>query len=156
MRLNPELVAKCEALAAPAAAHRPGLDAGPLTVVVRVETPNPLNGSHGNYYATAARAKRQLKATLDALGIARLEGRADPARFADGCVVSMRRVCPGRGLASDALPGALKHIRDGVAQWLLGGKPGERDDDPAITWEPPTQGRLGKAKGVVVCIRRRD
>lgn len=36
--------------------------------------------------------------------------------------------------ADDNLAASMKSVRDTVAQWLLGGKMGERDEDPRLTW----------------------
>lgn len=96
---------------------------------VIIETPNPLNGSHGSHFKVAARGKKQVEATQAALF-----GRFNyKPLLAPGCTVTLTR-CSSGTLASDALPGALKHIRDAVAQWLLGGEIGRMDDDPRLTW----------------------
>lgn len=59
-------------------------------------------------------------------------------------VVLLTRVAP-RELDSDNLQGALKHVRDGVADAL-----GVDDRDERVTWAPCDQ-RKGKA-GVVIEI----
>jgi hypothetical protein len=127
-----------------------------LTVAVSVQTPNPLNGSHGHWAASSALARKQVKATLDALEFLRLSGRcpdADRAALELGCAVTLRRVCPSPGLDDDGLRASLKHVRDAVAQWLLSGRLGEMDSDLRITWGYE-QSRLGKTSGVVVTLTR--
>lgn len=53
------------------------------------------------------------------------------------CTVLLTRVAP-RALDDDNLRGALKSVRDGVADWL-----GVDDRDPRVTWE------YGQRKGPV-------
>ncbi len=96
---------------------------------IPIKTPNPLNGSHGSPFATARRAREQVEATQIAL----LQRAPFRAALAAGCRITLTRCCAGK-LADDALPGALKHIRDAVAQWLLGGEIGQLDDDPRLEW----------------------
>jgi len=56
----------------------------------------------------------------------------------------------GRRLDADNLYGAMKAAKDCVAAWLLGGKSGERDDDPQLTWA--FDQRPGGERGVLVLI----
>ncbi len=50
------------------------------------------------------------------------------------CIVRMTRC--GRRLDDDNLRGALKYVRDAIAELLVPGKAvGRADDDPGITWE---------------------
>lgn len=162
-----DIEAKCEALHRPRGNPRQTLapdarwaeaakpDPVRLTVAISIATPNPLNGRR--HWHTAARlAREQVRATLAALNYLRLSGRVDAdgmARLATGCTVLLRRVCPSPGLADDALHGALKHVRDAVAQWILGGRIGERDSDRRLVWGYE-QSRLGKASGVIVTLTR--
>lgn len=44
-------------------------------------------------------------------------------------VITLTRVAPSRGLDSDNLPVSMKHVRDGIADWL-----GIDDRDPRVTW----------------------
>ena len=131
-------------------------DAVSLTVAVSIGTPNPLNGSHQHWGTVARRAKEQVRATRDALEYARLSGRIDAAGLAllaAGCTVIVRRVCPSAGLDDDGLRAAIKHPVDAVAQWLLGGKLGERDNDPRIRW-CYEQSRLGRTSGLIITLTR--
>lgn len=67
------------------------------------------------------------------------------------CVVSITRLS-ARVVGTDMAISSTKHVRDAIAVWLLGGKPGERDDDPAIEWEYPPPERA-KQTGVRIEIR---
>lgn len=49
------------------------------------------------------------------------------------CEIILTRYAP-RSLDSDNLQGAFKWIRDTIAQWFLGGRPGRKDSDPCFTW----------------------
>lgn len=56
-----------------------------------------------------------------------LKGKQRPAL---PCVVLLRRVAPSNGLdAHDNLPGSLKGVVDGIAEWL-----GIDDRDPRVKW----------------------
>lgn len=65
------------------------------------------------------------------------------------CVITLTRLAP-RPLDDDNLRGALKSVRDGIADWA-----GVDDRDPAIKWEYG-QGKAEKGApsyGVLVSIR---
>lgn len=98
--------------------------------VLDIKTPNPLN-SRKPWWVESKKSKDHLAAVAAALFDVE---RAIRDELAKGCTVRMVRGSAGK-LADDALPGALKHVRDGIAVWLLGGKPGEMDDDERISWE---------------------
>ena len=115
--------------------HRLGLESGgptPGVVSVRacVPTPNPSNGSRGSLGKAIGLAKRQ-RAAVEAA----LFGQAPPP---GPWVVTLTRASAG-AIAGDGLQTALKRIRDSVAVFLLGGRQGERDDDPSITWAYATR-----------------
>lgn len=100
-----------------------------VTTTIPVRTSNPLNGSWGHWRPKAAMRKRQRAAAAVAL-CAAAPGAPVGAYLASGCVVSLTRIAPSRGLDDDALPAALKSIRDGLADWL-----GLADDrDPRVRW----------------------
>lgn len=66
-------------------------------------------------------------------------------------IVTVTRVAPKAGLARhDALPGSLKHVVDGVALALFGGRIGEGDDRKDVWWA--YEQRKGKPAAVVVTI----
>ena len=130
------------------------LDEPYVSVTIPVRTPNPLNSGAGrsqHWRPLAKEAARQRDFTTIAFwGVSNSTWRALSA----GCVVTMTRLSVGT-LADDALPGALKHVRDVIAQHLFGGTPGERDDDPRATWECQ-QLRCGRGEfGVIVSVRKR-
>jgi hypothetical protein len=107
--------------------HKLGLTApvGLISVRVLIPTPNPSNGSRGGWQRAARIAKQQREAVA-----AVLLGQAHPpAPWA----VTLTRSSAGK-LDPDNLQTALKRVRDAVAQFLLGGRIGERDNDPQIEW----------------------
>lgn len=87
-------------------------------VVVPVRTENPLNGTHGHWRVKAAARKRQRRAA---------HLMCPPAALP--CTVRLVRLSAGT-LDDDNLRGALKAIRDGVADRL-----GVPDNDPRVRWE---------------------
>jgi hypothetical protein len=126
------------------------LAAPPAVVSVRVliPTPNPSNQSRQGAWQKAVRlAKQQREAVLLVLG----NQPAPPAPW----VVTMTRVSAGT-LADDALPTALKRVRDSVGVYLLGGATGQRDSDPSITWVcRQARGKRGQP-AVDIEIKTRD
>jgi hypothetical protein len=112
---------------APGAVAKGETSVPPAVVSVRVlvPTPNPTRGSQGNWRAGAALAKRQREAVALVLF-----GMTPPAA---PWTVTLTRVSAGR-LDDDNLRAALKHVRDACAAFLLGGTPGEMDDDSRLTW----------------------
>jgi hypothetical protein len=98
--------------------------------------------SRGARMAAAAKAKQQRQSV--ALVFYR------HARPALPLVCTVTRVAPGRGLdPHDNLPGACKHIVDGVAAWL------EIDDrDPRISWRYE-QRADGRTVGVGIRLEAR-
>ena len=117
-----------------------------VSVRVLVETPNPTRGSQGNWRAGAALARRQRKA-VEAV----LFGVPKPA---GPWVVTITRAVAGT-LDDDNLRPALKHVRDQVGVYLLGGKPGEHDDSPLVTWCYEERRGKRNAPAVDVEIRTR-
>jgi hypothetical protein len=95
--------------------------------VVPVKTTNPLNGSWGHWTAKSRARKAQRGGTVEALRTAFLTSTYE-VKFP--VQVHLVRVAPSNGLDDDALPAALKSIRDGVADWL------GLDDDrtPLVRW----------------------
>lgn len=91
-----------------------------------------------HWSARAARAKRQRS-------VARMMCRAQAVAVGLPAVVTMTRIAPSRGLDDDNLAGALKSVRDGIADAF-----GVDDRDPRIVWRC-AQGR-GKQYWVEVEI----
>jgi hypothetical protein len=75
------------------------------------------NGSHGHWAALASRRKRERWAAFVLCPAAAVP-----------CTVLLTRLSAGQ-LDDDNLRGALKGIRDGVADRL-----GVKDNDPRVTW----------------------
>jgi len=98
--------------------------------VLNIKTPNPLN-LRRHWAAKYKTSAQHLQAVAAALADVEKQIRDELAK---GCIIRLVRGSAGK-VDSDALPGCLKHVRDGVAAWLLGGKPGQMDDDERITWE---------------------
>ncbi len=98
--------------------------AADVALTVEVTTPNPLNrsGRSRHFWAVDADRKRVEEAT--AVG---LHGLVPPRLPA---AVTLTRVSPATLDAHDGLPAALKHVVDGLAEWL-----GCDDGDTsAVTW----------------------
>lgn len=75
----------------------------------------------------AKRAARTKNHRILAWGLLR-EADKGP-RLLGACEVVMTRIAP-RNLDDDNLRGALKAVRDGVADWL-----GVKDNDPRVRWQ---------------------
>lgn len=115
-----------------------------VCVTVHVSTPNPTNGSQGNWRLAAKRAREQRDATYLALMNVYLTPPAPTDR-----IVRLTRISVGR-LDDDGPQSALKHIRDAVAVFLFGGRPGEHDNDPRVTWKYEQQpGKRGHPAVVI-------
>lgn len=99
-----------------------------LMRLVKVRTVSRTNGPRIDR-AAISRPKREREAVEAAFADVRFQ----MADFASGCVVTMTR-CGPRGLDEDNLSGALKSVRDAIAQLIYGGTPGQRDDDPRCEW----------------------
>jgi len=100
-----------------------------VSCVVFVPTPNPCNGG----WTARQRmhySKEQRERTLQAL-------RAYPdslkGKFAAGCTITICRLS-SKNVDKLNLAACLKHVIDAIAMWILGGTPGERDDDPKLEW----------------------
>ena len=95
--------------------------------VVPVKTVSEAN-SHAHWRARSTRAKSHRHAAYvamhDALGASR-----EAMRLTRTIEIVLTRVAPSSGLDSDNLPTSLKHVRDGLADWL-----GIDDRDPRVTW----------------------
>lgn len=94
----------------------------------------------------AARHRRRKRQRADAYLIVGLMARVESLRVP--CVVTLTRIAP-RGLDGDNLQGALKAIRDGVADGL-----GVDDGDPRITWLYDQRRGGAKSYGVEITIGR--
>lgn len=88
-----------------------------MSVLLPLRTQGP-NGSHGHWRVLAARRKRERFAAFA----------ATPAHPLP-CTVRLIRLSAGT-LDDDNLRGALKGVRDGVADRL-----GVPDNDPRVRWE---------------------
>jgi hypothetical protein len=100
-----------------------------LEVVVPLALPNPLN-ARGSTRQRVARPKRQRESVLASLAWFQLT----PAFMGGPWRVTLTRL-GGRAMDDDGLQASLKAVRDAVAMWLVGGTPGERDNDDRITWD---------------------
>jgi hypothetical protein len=119
-----------------------------LTVGVKIESRANLDSSRPWIYRH--RANKALDGTLGVLLVAKVPPEVR-AKLAAGCIVRLTRIGPRR-LDRDNLHAALKHVRDLIAQWLLAGRPGQRDEDARIDWREPVQEGRGKAYGLSVVI----
>lgn len=102
-----------------------------VCVTVPVKTVNPTNGRQ-DWWRVSKRIKAEHAAVLQSLQNVPESTRT---ALAKGCVVTMTRLSAGHLDPVDGLPPTLKGIKDAVAAWLLGGKPGERDEDDRVTWK---------------------
>lgn len=84
-------------------------------MILPIKTVNPLNGQHGHWRKTAARRKRERHTAAIMVPAYKL-----PA------VVTLTRLSAGT-LDDDAVPAAMKSIRDGICD-----KVGIPDNDPRI------------------------
>lgn len=118
-----------------------------MRVPVRLQSRANLDGSR--HWRFRDRANKALKKLLgDTL---EYEVPKDVrAKLAEGCIVRMTRIAPRR-LDDDNNRMAAKGVRDLIAQVLLGGQMGRRDDDPRIEWRYG-QERDGKNYGLRVQI----
>jgi hypothetical protein len=105
-----------------------------------LRTESQLNGQHGHWATRARRTKaHRITARLKVLSW------FDVRMLAMGpCRVTLTRVAP-RALDGDNLQGALKAVRDGVADAL-----GVNDADPRVTWAYAQ--RRGKAREYAVLV----
>jgi hypothetical protein len=99
----------------------PTADPEGTTVVVPLDLPNPLNMGGKALMGWRLRAGKHHRVAVRVAFLAIGETDRTLARFAAGCEVRMTRVGPRR-MADDAVPGALKHVRDVVAQMIFGGE----------------------------------
>lgn len=97
-----------------------------MKVVTSIRTVSEANRRE-HWAARARRAKGQRLQARVALLVADRVAWREVCRTAPGVVVELMRV--GRRLDDDNLRGALKAIRDGVADWL-----GWDDGDPRYEW----------------------
>lgn len=112
-----------------------------IAFTIPVRTVSEAN-SHQHWRERQRRAKAQRKhAELVSLRAKHHLGVHKP-EFDPPCTVTMTRISP-RELDDDNLAGALKHVRDGIADAL-----GINDRDPRVTWA--TKQRRGPAKTYLV------
>lgn len=91
------------------------MSARPFKTLLPLKTVNPLNGQHGHWRKTAARRKSERSTAFVMVPVFKL-----PA------TVTLTRLSAGT-LDDDAVPGAMKSIRDGICD-----KVGIPDNDPRI------------------------
>jgi hypothetical protein len=103
-------------------------EANSIFVVLPLLTKSP---NVGRALRTHFRLVRETREMVEAAMFAHVTKRAV---LAAGCTVTMTRLSFGTLDKDDNLRGALKWVKDSVAAFLLGGRPGERDDGPAIDW----------------------
>jgi hypothetical protein len=97
---------------------------GTTTVFLPIKTVSEANrADHEHWAVRSKRAKTQRTGTREAL-VAKL---GEP--FELPLHVHLVRVTFGPGLDSDNLPISMKHLRDGIADWL-----GINDRDPRVVW----------------------
>lgn len=121
---------------------------GSVFVVVPGQFPNLLNHTGGRTRDRMKRPRQQREAVAACLFAheSKREG------LAAGCVVLMTRISAGT-LADEGLRASMKHVKDEVARWLIGGKIGERDEDSRLDWRYD-QKSLGRGRhGVTISIR---
>jgi hypothetical protein len=119
-----------------------------ICVTVKAKTKGPNSREH--HYARAKRvADEQLELSL--LLSAHTMKRE---HLVGGCVVTLCRV--GKRVDDDNLRGYLKGLRDGAAQWLLGGRMGEMDSDSRIEWRYDQRYLGPTSAGVVVSIAPKE
>lgn len=127
-----------------------------ISVLLPIDTPNPLNGSHQHWHAVSARRRTQRSATERGLSAQVPMGPsliAQGALRSVGLVITLTRITSHpRGLDDDNLPAALKSIRDGVTDWL-----GLTDDSgPRLSWKYAQEtGAKRGTKGVRIEIAAR-
>lgn len=120
---------------------------GDVFAVVPVRTVNVTNARE-HHMAKHRRTKREYDAVYAAL----IQHHAKKSRYRDGCRITLTRIAPCPVGATN-LHATLKGIIDGVAQWLLGGTPGQYDDDGRIEWNLE-QCKAGRGVyGVTISIR---
>ena len=84
-------------------------------IVVPIRTVPGLNARE-HWRARSRRVKAEREATAWALLIAMRPDKATKPQ--PPCIVRLTRVAPSNGLDDDNLPGALKGVRDQIAEWL--------------------------------------
>lgn len=92
-----------------------------IEIELALQTVSETN-AHEHWRDRSKRANLQRRFAAFSL---RAQPRVPPA---PPCTVRLTRIAP-RALDSDNAVGALKHVRDGVADWL-----GIDDRDPRVTW----------------------
>ncbi len=97
-----------------------GSGGGAVEVVIPIRTVSALNARE-HWRARSQRVRAERRETFYALKP--LKPPAMP------CVVTMTRVGPSNGLDDDNLRGALKGVRDQIAEWF-----GIDDRDPRVVW----------------------
>lgn len=121
--------------------------APPVSVRVCVPTPNPTRGGRGWHWQKSAALAKKQRAAVEAV----LFGLAAPP---PPWVVTLTRASAG-SLDDDNLRPALKHLRDALAQWLMGGTPGQMDGDGRVEWHYKQRPGKRSAPAVDIEIRTR-
>lgn len=115
-------------------------------VQAAIKTKNPLNGSYGHWTSKVRQRKAQREGIQ--LVLKTYYPRQD-YRVQFPVEVHLVRIAPSGGLDDDALPAALKSIRDGVADWL--GLSNDRT--PNVKWTYDQRRGLPRQYAVEVIIR---
>lgn len=122
----------------------------PLACVeIPVRTVSEAN-SHQHWRVRQRRAKTQ-RTTAKAVMAVTAGSMPSVAPLRGPLVVRLTRIAPSRGLDSDNLPPSMKHVRDGIADWL-----GIDDRDPRVTWTYAQERGSPKHYAVRVEIWGRD
>lgn len=103
-------------------------------MILPIKTVSTLN-QREHWRARYRRSKSQREA-------ARALSRCAAAAAGIPCVVTLTRIAPSNGLDGDNLQGALKAVRDGVADAI-----GVDDRDPSVEW------RYGQERGKEYAVR---
>lgn len=111
-----------------------------LTVSFEIQIPSRANANYGSWRPRQRIAKLHRHTTLWKLRGAH----QTPVGFTRPITILLTRVSP-RKLDDDNLQGALKSIRDGVADWL-----GIDDGSADLSWQYDQ--RSGRAQGVEINI----
>ena len=114
-------VAQLDVPAAPAGTSGRGKGAAGVAVVIPIRTVSALNVRE-HWRARSQRVRAERRETFYVLKP--LHPPPSPV------VVTMTRLGPSNGLDDDNLRGALKGVRDEIAEWF-----GIDDRDPRVTWE---------------------
>lgn len=102
-------------------------DTPALTCTIALRTVSEANRSNREHWAQQAKRHRQQRQTTTQY--LRTDWGRLMTNWQTPATITLTRIAP-RALDTDNLSSALKHVRDGVADWC-----GTEDNDPLLTWE---------------------